>query len=140
MANPGEDKLVSMKHITSAIQEMTSSNAVKAVQYVSFHHKLFLLACIKQGRTTGLTELDYGSVQDELLRYCVFARIEPPNSGVLFRVCAYLGEYNLLTLESGKAGDPSQKLKLAIDEQDVFTGVRESRDDKLLTIVRKLSN
>lgn len=126
---------MTMDDIKSAIKEMTTSSTVKALQHSTLHQLLFLLSCIKQSRLTGLSELSYRNIIEEHQSYCHLYSKSSPTMSVFHAISSYLGYYQLLTLEVAKSGDFSQKIKLNVDEQDVFLGIKQGDNKVLKTIV-----
>lgn len=132
--------LVQLRHVHEAIKEMGSSSSVKAVQYLSFHQKLFLICCIKQSRATGIVELNYGRIEQDYVRTSELNSILALTTSELHLTCSFLGNHGIITVETAKAGDPSQKIKLEVLEQDIFTAITQDKaEKKLLSIVKKMS-
>lgn len=127
-----------MSHIQMALKEMTSSSSVKAIQFSSIYQQLFLLASIKQMRGCGLVELQYGCILEEFFLLCRLNRITIPSTSLLHSICSYLGQYQLLIVEGSKSGNPSQKVKLAVDQQDVFVAINQGSNAGLRRIVKSL--
>jgi hypothetical protein len=134
----GDKTSADMSHINMAIKEMTSSSSVKAIQFSSVYQQLFLLASIKQMRVSGLVELHYGQVLEELSLLCRHNRISIPPASLLHSICAFLGQYQLLIVEGSKAGNPSQKIKLAVDQQDVLVAIAQTGHSALSKIAKTL--
>jgi hypothetical protein len=124
-----------LKHIEAAIKEMTSSSTVKSIQNLSFFEQMFLISCIKEVRSSGLVELNYGMVVQQFEKNCRLSSIEFPSFSNLNMIATHLGRYNMLITESTKAADPCQKIKLAIDEQDIISGIRLGADKTLARLV-----
>ncbi|KAI8893518.1 P-loop containing nucleoside triphosphate hydrolase protein [Globomyces pollinis-pini] len=137
-SNDNSDELIGMKHIDSAIKEMNSSPIVKAIQYSSFHQQLFLIACIKQIRKKGTTELDYGSVLEEHEYITRSNHIECPTHSSLHSICTFLAQYQLIMIQTHLIGDPVMKLKLIVNEQDVFLGIRLCKNQMLMKLIERI--
>jgi Cdc6-like AAA superfamily ATPase len=120
-----------MDHIKEALKEMTSSTVVLAIKMASFHQKLFLLSSAKQARATGLAELSFGRIVEEHSRYCSTYAKPIPSMSIFNSICSYLGIYHLLTVERGKNGDPTQKVRLEVDETDIVLGIKQSSTDQM---------
>lgn len=132
-----DDGLVMMDHIQKAIKEMNSSKSVKAVQNASLHQRIFLLAIINASRKCGTVDVVFSDVVDEHESICRLANIAIPYMSNLYSICGFLGQYHLTLVESAKQGDPNQKIKLNINEQDVVTGAKLSQHAKLSRILKK---
>lgn len=129
---------VNEKHIDLAIKEMFNSIAINTVQACSQQQRLFLVSCIKEYRKTGQEELQFGNIVEEHHILCQTFNFKPPNTTMLANLCTLLGMSQLLMIEKPKIGDPSQKVKLSVCEQDVFSGIKKSGDDRLIKVIDRM--
>ncbi|KAJ3325849.1 Origin recognition complex, subunit 1 [Boothiomyces sp. JEL0866] len=129
---------VNEKHIDLAIKEMFNSTAINTVQACSQQQRLFLVSCIKEYRKTGQEELQFGNIVEEHHILCQTFNFKAPNTTMLANLCTLLGMSQLLLIEKPKIGDPSQKVKLSICEQDVFSGIKKSGDDRLIKVIDRM--
>ena len=117
---PGnQSKVVEMVHVKQAIQEMMKSSVVVSIERCSFQQIIFLLSCVKRRRRCGLRELIFCDVIEEHFRYCAEYGEDCPSTPQMHRISSFLGSYNLLIVESAKAGEPLQKLQLQVHEQGI---------------------
>ncbi|KAJ3277189.1 Origin recognition complex, subunit 1 [Terramyces sp. JEL0728] len=129
---------VNETHIDLAIKEMFNSAAIHSVQLCSQQQRLFLVSCIKEYRKTGQEELQFGNIVEEHHILCQTFNFKPPNTTMLCNLCTLLGMSQLLLIEKPKIGDPSQKIKLSVCEQDVFSGIKKSGDERLIKVIDRM--
>jgi Cdc6-like AAA superfamily ATPase len=133
-----DSELVDRNHVDKAINEMNNSKSVKAIQFCSLHQKVFLLACINVQRKTGVPELIFGDIEQEHLVLCGMLKINNPTTPILHSICSYLGQCRMIIAETLKLGQPKARVKLNIDNQDVFTGIINAKHDSLTKYVERI--
>ena len=53
---------VEMKHVDKAVREMLATPSIQAIQRCSFQQRVFLVAIVRQVRSSGCAEVEFGHV------------------------------------------------------------------------------
>lgn len=129
---------VTIAHVTAALLEFTTSSFVQAVKRCPYYQQLFLLACLRRAKVTGVSEFVLTQIIDEHKSYC-HSRSKPvPSMSQYHTMSALLNQYGLIIAETKKAGDPSQKIRLAIVADDIHAGIAQSGNTDLKTIAETI--
>ncbi|KAI8929354.1 P-loop containing nucleoside triphosphate hydrolase protein [Entophlyctis helioformis] len=117
---------IEMSHIERAVKEMFASPFVQAVRHASLHQQIFLVAVIRQVRSSGATQVLFGNVVEEHEYVCRSQTMDTPSTSVLTGICNYLSTHRLILSETAAMGDPNQRLQLNVQPQDVSAALRDN--------------
>lgn len=144
---------VTIQHVHEAIEEMSESPMIRAMQAAADHERLCILAVIACGRRkccalgkpwtedahlipsiftvppkkkpgTGVEEATLEALLREHARLCRMRGEGVPSASTVAQVCAALGASRLLCVEPG-AHDVQQKIRLNCSADDVFFAYRD---------------
>nr|KAJ3422375.1 Origin recognition complex, subunit 1 [Polyrhizophydium stewartii] len=124
--------VIQTSHIDQAVKEMFASSSVQAIRRAGRQQRTFLVAVLRQIRSTGNTHVEFGSVAEEHEILCALQGIPAPAVSGLAQVCSSLAVYRLVLAETAKMGDPIQKIRLNVPPQDVQAAMRQEGDEALL--------
>ena len=118
IAQTSKCKIVDIKHITEAFNEMFSSKKMTALKKCSVHEKLFLKSIVSEFRKCGLEEAQMINVYKQYRTICNLEGQIPLEATVMLRLAANLDAMKLIVFEGCKFG-LNQKVILNTSVDDV---------------------
>ncbi|KAJ3247618.1 Origin recognition complex, subunit 1 [Chytriomyces hyalinus] len=117
---------VTIQLIRDVINDLFNPTVVPFIRNSSLHQQMFLLAIRKAMRKTGELDASFGDIADEHRAYCQPLSIKLPDTHLLQRICMHLYSTRLILMETGgKFGDPFQRIKLNVSENDLVVALKE---------------
>jgi origin recognition complex subunit 1 len=114
-----KDGSVTMLHVQQALNEMISCTKVKAVKACSKIEKLFLQAVCMEVERTGIEEVVFRGVFNQLKALIALNGLKMPTTEKTFAISARLGASRLLISEHSRK-DIYQKILLNISADDFY--------------------
>lgn len=110
---------VSMEHVQQALSEMISSTKVRAIKACSKMEKLFLQAVCIEVERTGIEEVIFRGVYNQLKALATLNGIQAPATNIALQISSHLGSCRLLICEHTRK-DMYQKILLNISPDDFY--------------------
>ena len=126
------DEEISCDLIQKVILEMYSGPGIQAIRKATLHQRIFLVSIFRASRVEGKPEVAFGDVAFEHSRICQMQALAAPTRADLVSVCSFLHSYRLIQCELNKMGDPLQKLRLAVSEEDLTTAMKNIKEMEFL--------
>lgn len=112
-----------MIHVQKALSEMISSTKVKAIQACSKMEKLFLQAVCTEVERTGIEEVTFQGVYNQLKAIVSLNGLQLPTTGSTLNISGRLGASRLLICEHSRK-DIYQKILLNISSDDFYYAIQ----------------
>lgn len=116
---------VTMLHVQQALTEMASCVKVRAVKACSTYEKLFLQGVCNEVLRTGLEEVSFNGVYEQLKGLIALDGIMQISTGKAHEICAKLNSIRLIICEHSRT-DIYQKILLNISADDVHYATSNS--------------
>ena len=123
-----EKPSVSMLHVQQALNEMISNTKVKAIKSCSKMEKMFLQAVCVEVERTGIEEVTFRAVYNQLKTLVGLNGLQLPPTGACLTISARLGASRLLISEHSRK-DINQKILLNISADDFYYAVQMKQQD-----------
>lgn len=123
-------KSITRDIVTKVINEMFLSPSIQAICKATLHQRIFLVAVFRISRNEGKPEVTFRDVVFEHQRISQFQNLAVPTRGDLVSICSFLNSFRLILCENNKIGDPTQKLRLNVSEEDLMSAVKKGTDKK----------
>jgi Cdc6-like AAA superfamily ATPase len=128
-----KEKTITLDHIQKVITDMYSGPGVQAVRKASLHQKIFLVSIFRVARVTGKQEVEFGDVCSEHERICGLKGMAfKPTNRDLVAVASFMSSFHLIHCETNKMGDPYQKMRLLISEDDMSMALKQDVENEFL--------
>ncbi|KAJ3327391.1 Origin recognition complex, subunit 1 [Blyttiomyces sp. JEL0837] len=121
--------------IQKVIQEMFQSSSAKMLERLSLHETILLSAVHLVGKFTGQTEVSMLQVYNKYVDLCQHMTTEPGVMGEVLRLVAQLHGSRHVFVESGKYGDPAQRIKSGVAIADLSFALQNNDYTKLHTFL-----
>lgn len=127
--DPNNKNLVNMSHVTEALSEMISSTKVRAIKACSQMERMFIQAVCMEVERTGIEEVNFRGVYNQLKAVTTLNDIPLPNTAVCFSITTKLNASRLLICEHARK-DIHMKILLNISTDDFYyaTQMRNNND------------
>ena len=123
---------ISLDLIQRVITEMYSGPGVQSVRKASLHQRIFLVSIYRASRINGKPEVEFSDVCHEHHRICQLKGIFTPTNRELVSVACFMSSSHLIHCETNKMGDPNQKMRLIVIEDDLMTALRTDKENEFL--------
>lgn len=115
-----------MPQVQQALAEMVSGTKVRAIQACSQMEKYFLQAVCTEVERTGIEEVNFRGVYNQLKTIVTVNGVQLPPTGIMLGISARLGASRLLICEHSRK-DIYQKILLNISPDDFYFAMSQLR-------------
>lgn len=123
---------ISVKLIQKVMADMYTGPAVQSIRKASLHQRVFLVSMYRVTRSNGKQEVEFGEVCNEHERICHLKGLFCPTSRDLVSVASFMSSFHLIHCETNKMGDPYQKMRLIVSEDDLVMALRADKENEFL--------
>ena len=128
-----KNETISTELIQKVITEMYAGPGVQSIRKSSLQQRVFLVSIFRTARINGKQEVEFGEVCNEHERICQLKETFSPTGRDLTSICAFMSSIHLIHCETSKMGDPSQKLRLLVSEEDLIMALKLDKENDFLT-------
>lgn len=123
---------ITLEIIQKVITDMYSGPGIQSVRKASLHQRIFLVSIFRVARTNGKPEVEFGDVCSEHERICGLKGILNPTNRDLVAVASFMSSFHMIHCETSKMGDPYQKMRLLVSEDDLSYALKQDKENEFL--------